>query len=176
MPTQPIPDAFLQRVLAPYRDHVRYVTEARWHHPDQHTLPASHDPASWIVVEGHGGIASSCYTDATGHFTAVELNIIYNQLLYLALASCAVAGWSHVVPWSGESFFQHQLPDVLIADYCARFTRPLNPRDFTVRVEIRSAIAKPAHNMVWLETACEATCSSGGQANAEVTVALVHAR
>lgn len=176
MPTQPIPDAFLQRVLAPYRDNVRYVSEARWHHADPHILPVSHDPASWITVEGRGGIASSCYIDATGHFTAVELNIVYNQLLYLALASCAAAGLSQVVPWPGESFFQHQLPDVLIANYRARFTRPLNPHDFTARVKIRSAIAKPSHNMVWLETACEATCSSGGQASAEVTVALVRVR
>lgn len=176
MPLHPISDSFLQQVLAPYRANARYIADATWHHPAELSVPVQDDPSSWIRVEGRGSIASSCYADDSGHFNAVELNIVYNQMMYLGLASCAAAGLTHVVPWGAEAFFRHQLTDVLIRDYHARFERPINPRDFSVRLEIRSARVRPERQMLWMHTACAVSCAMEGAATAEVTVALVRVR
>ncbi len=170
----PLAPALLARVLEPYRANCRYVVDAVCEHADDRRAPRPDDPMSWIAIDSRCSIPASCYIDDTGHFNAVELNIAYNQMLYAGLAAVAdhrlIAELRH---WDREAFFRHQLPDVLILDYHARFPRPLEPRAFHGRFEIREVIGKPHKQMVLLRTHCAVHCASGGHAEAEVLIALV---
>ncbi|MGE3175063.1 MAG: FcoT family thioesterase [Planctomycetota bacterium] len=171
----PMPTDLLRRVLQCYRDNSRYVLDAIVEH-DAHKGPVHPDrPESWIAVTGNCSIPASCYIDDTGHFNAVELNITYNQLLYCGLCAAAADGLlPELRNWDVEAFFRHQLPDVLIVDYHAVFPRPLTPRAFRGRFEIREAIPKPHKDMLLLRTFCSVTCENDGHAEAEVLIALVH--
>lgn len=164
----------LARVLRPYRAISRYVVAAELHHPAARRAPDPDDPSSWIAVAARCAVAESCYIDDTGHFNAVELNITYNQMLYAGLAAVARHGLLEAVPWDLEQFFAHQLPDVLIVEYHARFVRPLDPRAFRCRFEIREVLPKPHKQMALLRTACAARSAGEGAADAEVLVALLH--
>jgi (3R)-3-[(carboxylmethyl)amino]fatty acid synthase len=170
----PMERAHLLRVLQPYRRDCRYVLDAVVEHSGDRRAPQPDDPESWIAIEGRCSIPASCYIDDTGHFNAVELNITYNQLLYCGLFAMAERGLvAELRHWDTETFFRHQLPDVLIVDYHARFPRPLSPRAFQGRFEIREVLPKPHKQMVLLRTFCEVTCAHGGHADAEVMIALV---
>ena len=48
-----------------------------------------------MLAHGDFEIPESCYIDATGHLNSVEVNICYNQLLYVILAQSIA---SEVVP------------------------------------------------------------------------------
>jgi hypothetical protein len=171
----PLGEALLARVLAPYRATCRYVLDAVCEHPLERRAPQPDDPSSWIAIDSNCHIPASCYIDDTGHFNAVELNISYNQMLYAGLAAVAERGLiAELRHWDLEAFFRHQLPDVLIIDYHARFPRPLDPRAFRGRFEIREVIDKPHKNMVLLRTVCHVRSEPDGHAEASVVIALVH--
>ena len=172
---QPVARDLLDRVLQPYRENCRYVQDATLRLPATRPI-APADADSHVLVEGRCHIPSSCYIDDTGHFNAVELNITYNQLLYTGLAVTCANGLIEELPWDVEDFFVHQLPDVLILDYHARFRRPLDARAFRATFAIREVMPKPNKDMVLIRTFCAASCASGGDAEAEVVVALVNAR
>lgn len=172
---QALPRELLARVLRPYRSIAQYVLDAECEHPDDGRQPHPDDPDSWIAIESNCSIQASCYIDDTGHFNAVELNIAYNQMLYAGLAAVAEYRLLDALRhWDREAFFRHQLPDVLIVDYHARFPRPLTPRAFRGRFEIREVLQKPHKQMVLLRTECQVDCEHGGQAFASVLIALVH--
>ncbi len=178
--TSPIEAALLARVLQPYRANSRYLSDATLEHAAARTNPRPDDPATWIAIRSNCRIDASCYIDDTGHFNAVELNITYNQLLYAGLAAVARHGLiADLQHWDLETFFRHQLPDVLIIDYHARFPRPLAPRSFRSRFEIREVLPKPRKRMVLLRTYCAVDSPSvdggpAGHADADVMIALVH--
>jgi hypothetical protein len=168
-----IPRELLERVLQPYRSNCHYVLEAMLTHPEERRAPQPDAPETWIVVDGRCAIPGSCYIDDTGHFNAVEMNITYNQLLYLGLAGVAAHGLIAELGWDLPAFLRHQLPDVLIVDYHARFPRPLHPRAFTGRFEIREVVPKAHKHMVLLRTACTMRSEPDGHAFADVMIALV---
>ena len=146
----PITAALLQRVLKPYRDNCHYVQTATLQASGEPGGPRREAPDSWITIDGTCSIPVSCYIDDTGHFNAVELNITYNQLLYTALAAAARDRLIPELPWDLGAFFRHQLPDVLILDYQAKFPRPLDARAFRARFQIREVIPKPLKSMLLL--------------------------
>jgi hypothetical protein len=164
-----------QRVLAPYKPHCRYVHRAEFSAPVDRRPVRADDPASWLRIDGACGIPEPCYIDATGHFNAVEFNIVYNQLLYLCLAETvrqrllpALAGWDL------DEFFRRQLPDVLIADYHVRFFRPQQSARFDAWMAITEVEPRPHKQMVLLQTRCGASAAAGGRSEGEVTIALVN--
>jgi len=164
----------LERVLQPYRSNCRYVLGATLEHPGDRRPPRPDDPQSWVAVHGPCAIPASCYIDDTGHFNAVELNITYNQLLYAGLAGIVRHRLlAELQPWDLDVFWRKQLPDVLIVEYHARFKRPLDPRRFSGRFEVREVLPKPHKRMVLLRTSCEARSDDGGHAAADVVIALV---
>ncbi|MEC7584150.1 MAG: FcoT family thioesterase [Planctomycetota bacterium] len=170
---EPVTAELLAEVLRPYRDDCRYVRTANVEHRPQ--LPPTSVAAPSVALTADCSIPASCYIDDTGHFNAVELNITYNQLLYTALAVAARDQRLPDLSWDLPAFFEHQLPDVLILDYQATFSRPLDPRAFSARFEIRRSIPKPHKRMLLIETHCAAWCASGGRASANVVVALLGA-
>ena len=167
--------ALLERLLAPYKSHCRYIRDLTLQYPSNRRPPHPDDRASWITIEGRCGISGSCYINDTGHLNAVEFNISYNQLLYAGLtASVQHSLIAELQHWSLEDWWSRQLPDVLIIDYHARFRRPMCPRAFHGRFEIRQVVPKRHKHLVLLHTACQMGDDNGGSSDADVVIALVH--
>lgn len=169
----PLPSDLLARLLQPYRADCRYIHDAVCARPQQRCSPHTDDPATWIEIASNCSIPASCYIDDTGHFNAVELNITYNQMLYAGLAAVADGDLLPELAWDRAAFFRHQLPDVLIVDYHARFPQPLDPRRFTGRFWIHEVLPKPHKRMLLLRTGCAVRSADGGAADADVLIALV---
>jgi len=169
----PVPDDIRQRVLKPYLPVSRYVTSAQFERPRVAVLPASNRPETWLRLDAECAIKDPCYIESTGHFNAVELNITYNQMIYLCLAEISRLGAVPKPLWSLEDFFQAQLPNVLITDYQAQFRRQMNSARYSSWLMIESFEVKPRRNLALLKTRCAAS-NDGNDANeARVNIALV---
>ena len=168
-----IADDLRERVLRPYLPVSRYVRRARLERPMHSALPRSNAPASWLRLDADCTIQAPCYIESTGHFNAVELNITYNQMLYLCLAESMRLGLFGKPAWSLEQFFQAQLPNVLITDYQAKFRRPMTSAKFSSWFMLESVQVNTKRRRAMLKTRCGAS-NDGTDANeAHVTVALV---
>lgn len=173
--THALDTTLLGQLLRPYKAHCRYVREVTLEHPTERSSLNPEEPSSWIVAHGNCGVPTPCYYDGNGHFTAVEFNIAYNQLLYAGLTGAIqLALIAELQHWDLEEWWKRQWPDVLIVDYRARFHRPMHSQDFTARLEIREVVPKPRKQLLMLRTACKMHDDSGGQSDAEVLIAIVH--
>lgn len=163
------------RVLAPYKPHCRYVHRAELSHARDGRTPQPDDPGSWIRLDAECGITEPCYIEATGHFNAVEYNITYNQMLYLGLAELTrLRLLPELRNWNLDDFFRHQLPDVLIANYNARFRRPMKSQAFRGWVAFCGVTTRPQRNLLMVSTRSGCSTAAGGSCEAEVTIALVN--
>lgn len=173
---EPIAHDLLARVLTPYFGNARYVQRARLVHAGDGSSPRLAVPATHLRVEADCGFAAPCYIADTGHVNAVEYNITYNQLLY---ATLAVAVERRLVPelrhWDLAEFFRRQLPDVLIAEYHARFRRPMHSAAYGAWFELVDVQNGARGDHVWLRTRAGCHDASGGEGTIEATVALVAA-
>ena len=171
----PMDAALQQRVLAPYRDVARYVHRAALSRRTGAGSPRLADPTTWIRLDAECGFTAPCYIDATGHFNAVELNITYNQMLYLALAETVR---QRLLPelrhWSLDDFFRAQLPDVLIGDYHAHFRSPMKSARYTGWFCFTDVRPRPARKMLLLQTRAGCHDGNGGECSADVRIALVN--
>lgn len=163
----PTDEALLNRVLAPYKPHCKYLTSAE--------VTAR---AGLARAQGSFAIPESCYIDDTGHLNSVEVNIAYNQLMYYLVAKSVqerlLAGFED---WTLDDFWRHQLPDILIARFASNFRRPVNPRDFTGELEFRSVTRRaPGGNSPFLhvETVFRYQDAHGGRCDGEATLAFVN--
>jgi hypothetical protein len=176
-PGTPISDLLRARVLLPYRPNARYVLRAQLTHGGNGTSPHPDAPASWLRIDGECGFAAPCYIDATGHLNAVEVNITYNQLLYLGLAE---AVRQQLLPelrhWSLEDFFRAQLPDVLIASYDAAFRRPMRSENYAGWFQIVGTRCIPSKSLLLLPTRAHFHDAHGGECTVNATIAIVNWR
>lgn len=159
MPQREVDDQeLIGHVLQPYRDHSRYLRNAR--------VTSQPDGVS---AQGRFSIAESCYIDDTGHFNAVEFNICYNQLGYYLLAKCIEDDlFDAFSAWSMADFWERQLSDVLIYRLSSRFRRMINPRSFEGEIVFRKprVSARPNNSPIMsLETACSFWDDDGGSAD-----------
>lgn len=123
-------DELLNRVLAPYKLHCRYLKRAG--------VSLSHNEKGDDVLVGIGifEIPESCYIDDTGHLNSVEFNICYNQIMYSAIAYSVSQNENPFLPdWSLDKFWEKQLPDILIVDFECSFRRPVDAKQFYVEIE-----------------------------------------
>ena len=164
-----------QRVLTPYKSHSRYVHRAVLSQCGNGASPHTATPATWIRLDAECGFEEPCYIEATGHFNAVEFNITFNQMLYLAMAEAVrrrlIPELSH---WSLDDFFRAQLPDVLIADYHARFRRPMTARHYRGWVSFVDVQTRPQRKLLLLQTRAGCSTDAGGECSADATIALVN--
>ena len=141
-----ITDAFLAKILTPYRDHAKYLKSAQvldYYEPDI-TGQLSGNAGPLVTIEGNFSIAESCYIDDTGHFNAVEFNICYNQLAYVLFGKCIQAGifhrvipdWAERVNLTFDNFLKYQLSSMFIAKIEGSFLKPLNGKNFKARLTI----------------------------------------
>lgn len=141
-----ISDAFLAKILTPYKDNAKYLRSARilrYYEPELHT-PISKEQDDLVTIEGRFSIPESCYIDDTGHFNAVEFNICYNQLAYVLFGKCiqtgifhkVVADWEQRVNLSFDAFLKYQLSSMYIAKIEGNFLKPLNSKAFGAKLSI----------------------------------------
>lgn len=177
-PTTPGPllsEVLRARVLLPYKPEARYVHRAVLTNAGNGSSPRLAHPETWVRIDGTCGFDEPCYIAATGHFNAVEANITYNQLLYLAFAESVRQG---LIPelrhWTLDDFFRAQLPDVLIAKYHADFRRPLRSASYAGWFTIVDVRAKPHRRMLLLQTRAGFHDATGGECSVDATIAVVN--
>ncbi|MFJ4966502.1 FcoT-like thioesterase domain protein [Streptomyces sp. ADI96-02] len=157
----------LARVLAPYKAHCRYLLAAEAHGLD----------GGLSRVRGTFAIPESCYIDDTGHLNSVEVNLAYNQMMYYLVAKSVkerlLTGFES---WTLDDFWRHQLPDILIARFAARFRRPVNPRSFSGELEFRSVdLRSPGGSpLLMAATAYRYWDAEGGRCDGDATLAFVN--
>lgn len=174
---QPVSELLRQRVLQPYKPDARYVHRAVVTNPGNGATPRLADPDSWIRLDGTCGFTEPCYIEATGHLNAVEVNITYNQMLYLAMAEAVrLRLLPELRHWTLDDFFRAQLPDVLIASYHANFRRPMHSQHYTAWFAIVDVQKKPHRNLLLLHTRAGCNGPGDGECSIDATIALVHWR
>ncbi|MFY9343548.1 MAG: FcoT family thioesterase [Planctomycetota bacterium] len=171
----PLSEVLRVRVLEPYAANARYVHRAVLTQAGDGSSPRAADPSSWIRLDGTCGFEAPCYIAPTGHFNAVEANITYNQLLYLALAEAIrlrlIPALRH---WTLEDFFRAQLPDVLIATYHANFRRPLRSHQYDGWFAFVDVLPKSHRRLLLLQTRAGFSGLGGGECSIDATIALVN--
>lgn len=154
-----VDEAFLARVLAPYKPHCRYLESA----------VVEHGADALCSIRGRFGIPASCYIDDTGHLNSVEVNICYNQMLYTLYATGVVHGFiPPLASLSLDEYLARQLPDVLIHKIDMAFKRPIDPRAFDGEMSFEDALDKGAY--VLFPSRYAFTDASGGRAVGKVSV------
>ncbi|OBA72850.1 hypothetical protein A5641_07265 [Mycobacterium sp. 1554424.7] len=162
----PIDEDMLSKVLEPYSyKGCRYLIDAGY--------KASPDS---IVAYGNFSIAESAYVRSTGHFTAAELILCFNQLAYSAFAAAIRNEEIHVFRgWSTADYFQNQLTGMLIKTVTSRFSWPINPQSFAARLwcnDFRIIYGK----LRYLQFSCttEFWDADGGSASSEIELAALN--
>jgi FcoT-like thioesterase domain len=91
-----------------------------------------------FTATGTFSIGESCYIDDTGHFNAVEFNICFNQLAYVAFAKCIDEGLVPELAFLDFAAFQRgQLPSWLIVGVDGvRFSKQLDRRAFSAELTV----------------------------------------
>ncbi|MEU1177789.1 FcoT family thioesterase [Streptomyces sp. NPDC005820] len=161
-------EPLLDRVLRPYKAHCRYLRSAD-------VTVRDDGPAA---VQGAFAIPESCYIDDTGHLNSVEVNICYNQMMYYLVAKSVQDGLGPgFADWTLDDFFEHQLPDILIARFTSAFRRPVDPRSFSGEMAFRSVTRRsPGGGPPFLhaETAFRYWDAGTGRCDGEATLAFVN--
>jgi hypothetical protein len=159
-------------MLSPYKEHCRYLKSAELARPNGGPLPSKDGTSCLVLARGDFAIPESCYIDATGHLNSVELNICYNQLLYVILGQSIA---SEVVPelctFSLDHYRERRLPDVLIYNLSVAFTRVIDPKSFRGELAITRADSGP--RSVKVKTHISFWDENGGEAHGDVSVAIL---
>ncbi len=160
-----IDKGFMDKVLQPYFNHSRYLKQAWFQQSD------SLDPQSLIMI-GEFAIPESCYIDDTGHFNAVEYNICFNQICYVHLAHCINHGLiPELLDYDMETFWQKQLPNVLIAKLTSSYQSQLNAKHFYGTYGINAI--KKTSSCTFVKTYCRFHDDGNGRSKGEVTLAIL---
>lgn len=173
-----LPREFIARILRPYKPHCRYVLAARVTGAEPAPPTAAPQPRSrsdggvLCTIEAELAIPESCYIDDTGHLNTVEVNICYNQMLYLLLAQGIV---QRLIPALDDMDLAHferrYLPDVLIHRISGSFKRVIDRRAFTGRMSFTSALRSKKFSLI--ESRARFVDAHDGLANFDVDVAFV---
>lgn len=136
----------LNRFIEPYKKHCKYLPKAQFQYPK------SADGGRWFV-QGKFSIPESCYIDDTGHFNAVEFNICFNQLCYVAIAHLIQNKIAEAMEgWDLETYKRRQLSDFLIVKFKSAFKKPINARKFQGTLAIKKCTARG--NLIMMKTSC----------------------
>ncbi|SDR78981.1 FcoT family thioesterase [Corynebacterium timonense] len=163
-------------ILDPYKGtNTVYLGDATVELPTGDAVPSEYAEGERVRARASFSIPEPCYIDATGHFNAVEFQICYNQLMYLALAAAVRSGEVGLFRgWTMQDYLERQLPSILIQDNNGHYSRPIDPTDFSAVFEIVGTDLSRLHKgIVKLHTAIAFEDPNGGAASGEVRLALV---
>ncbi|MCC9306024.1 FcoT family thioesterase [Kitasatospora sp. RB6PN24] len=166
------PPLLLERVLRPYKPDCRYLRTAEVIGSGDlfHSEP--------FVQRYEFAIDASCYIDDTGHFNAVEFNICFNQMFYVAVATLVADGSpGPFESWTLEDYWERQLPKILITDFSSRFRRPISARAFSGELRLTKAVQRtPVDDkpgMLIISTECRFWDATGGAAEGQVRIVIL---
>lgn len=167
-----IDDMLLQRTLSPYASKgAIYLQAAHTDFKLSDTIGFTFNEDKNYVVKGQFSISESCYIDETGHFNAVEFNICYNQLTYIALAH---ASSKHLLSCLQDltlnDFYRKQLSNVYITRLESFYKRVINSENFIGVWRLK--IAKKTQKMIILKTEIEFSDDGDGLAYGEVDLVI----
>jgi hypothetical protein len=158
-----------ERVLSVYFDNTRYLKTANIFVEDS-------SGKDEIISHGTFSVPESCYIQSTGHFNSVEFNICYNQIMYDAIAHAAKYDLApQFSAWGIEGYFSRQLPDILITRFQSRFTKPVNPVEFSGEFTIHSIrLHNKGQPFLFIKTGCKFFGNAQGEAVGEVDLAILN--
>ncbi len=168
-----IDDELIRRTLTPYAEKgTVYLKEASTNafkssDTVSHTLKIGES----YIVKGEFSISESCYIDDTGHFNAVEFNICYNQLFYVAIAhACSQKRLNYLQDLTLDEFYIKQLPNIYITHLESHYKRVIDSDEFSgiFRIEKIKRIRK----MIILKTRIEFVDKNEGLAYGKVDVVI----
>ena len=156
----------LNRFIEPYKEHCKYLRKAQFQYPK------SPDRGRWFV-QGEFSIPESCYIADTGHFNAVEFNICFNQICYVAVAYLIQNNLAEAMEgWDLETYKRRQLSDCLIVKYSSAFKKPIDSRNFQGTLSINKCTARGS--LIMMKTSCAFYDRHEGWAEGEVTIAILN--
>lgn len=160
-----IDDSFMNKVLKPYYSHSRYLKRA-WFQQSESLEPQG------LIMNGEFAIPESCYIDDTGHFNAVEYNICFNQICYVHMAHCIK---NVLIPelsdYNMGTFFEKQLPNVLIAKLTSSYQSQMNAKHFYGTYGINTI--KKTSKCTFIKTYCHFYDDENGKSTGEVMLAVL---
>lgn len=164
-------DILMSKVLSPYFENTTYLKKVDVH--------IASNPAEGSIVSGKGWfeIPTSCYIADTGHFNSVEFNICYNQIMYYVIAVSV----KHKIikafnKWTLETYYEKQLPDILIVNFKSRFSKPLNQKRFYGEIDFIDIKYKKSNSLLFIKTLCRYADEPGRfNCEGEVDLAIVEA-
>ena len=167
-----IDESLLQRTMIPYvnKDAV-YLQEA---YVDCEIPPTANNVLrsdTDYVVRGIFSIGGSCYIDDTGHFNAVEFNICYNQLFYIALAhGISQKLLKCVQHLTLDEYYEKQLSHIYITRLESNYKKVINSSNFSGTFRIKKA--KKMQQMIIFKTEIEFSDYDDGLAYGEIDVVI----
>jgi len=159
-------------ILAPYKPNCRYLSNVRFEHAADPQRDATASELG-IRVSGDFAIPESCYIDDTGHLNSVELNIAYNQIMYVMLAQCIASDLVAPLRFLDlEGYRRRHLPDVLIHRIDMSFKRVIGRRAFRGEIELGEATNRSA--FFYFRTPCRFWDDNDGLAKGEISLCFLH--
>ncbi len=167
-----IDEKLIQRTLMPYRGKsTAYLKSASTGFRLSETIDYSLKKDEDYIVQGQFSIHESCYIDDTGHFNAVEFNLCYNQLFYVAIAhACSQKRLNCLQDLTVSEFHKKQLPNIYITRLESHYKRVINSHEFVGIFRIKKA--KRTRKITLLKTEIEFTDHHNGLAYGEVDVVI----
>ena len=163
-----VQEGLLEEILAPYKPNCRYLKRAVFESRNER----SNSPPWLARALGEFAIDESCYIDDTGHLNSVEVNICYNQIMYVLFARCVQGGILPVMShMTLEEYTRRQLPDVLIHGYSSTFKSPIDASSFHGEMGVISAANR--RNFILFKTYFRFWDDAGGRAEGDVSLALI---
>ncbi|NET10227.1 MAG: hypothetical protein F6K16_37115 [Symploca sp. SIO2B6] len=122
----------IQRTLIPYTGKgTAYLKTASILSRSSNIIDNTLKSNEHYIVKGEFSIGESCYIDSTGHFNAVEFNICYNQLFYVAIAhACSKRLLSSLQDLTLDQFYVKQLPNIYITYLESHYKRVIDSSHF----------------------------------------------
>lgn len=92
------------------------------------------------------GVDKPWYCDDTGHMNAVELNLSFNQLMYVTIGHSICNGWiPELNDKSQDYFFEKYWEDFLITKIESKFKAPVNVSEFSGLLRITKIRSSSSH-------------------------------
>ncbi|AFY40360.1 hypothetical protein Lepto7376_4249 [[Leptolyngbya] sp. PCC 7376] len=170
--SEKISPTLIQQILIPYESkNTAYLKAAniisRSSDLDQDQTKGSND----YVIQGDFEITESCYIDDTGHFNAVEFNICYNQIFYVAIANaCFDQSFQYLRDMTLEEFYKKQLPNIYITRLESHYKKTISPKNFEGILSIKKA--RKIRDVIFFRTQIDFTDHNEGLAYGEVDVVI----
>lgn len=103
-----------------------------------------------IMVTSHLGVDKPWYCDSTGHLNAVELNLAFNQMMYVAIGKAISLKWiDELIDYDNGYFMKKYWPDFLITKVSSEFKSPLNVENFFAKLRIVNIKKSSQH--IWFK-------------------------